>query len=141
MSLVAFEPTRLIADIAHPPATILLVEDETLTRLMLIEELEAHGFGVIEAADADAALSVLREGSPVNLLFTDIKMPGTMDGLELTRLAHAECPNLKVIIASAHVGLAGWAAEADAAFEKPYDIALLIARIKQLLGSHAPDGP
>jgi CheY-like chemotaxis protein len=59
------------------PSTILLVEDETLTRLMLVEELESHGHTVIEAADADAALSVLRENTSVGLLFTDIKMPGT----------------------------------------------------------------
>ena len=89
---------------------------------MLIEELEAHGFNVIEAADADEALSVLRESRRIDLLFTDIKVPGTLDGFELTRLAHAERPGLKVVIASAHVGLSCcWTTEADAGFEKPFE--------------------
>jgi CheY-like chemotaxis protein len=115
------------------PSTILLVEDETFIRLMLVEELESHGHTVIEAADADAALSVLRENTSVGLLFTDIKMPGTIDGLELARFARAEHPDVKIIIASAHVGLPEWSSEAHAAFAKPYDLQRVIARIDQLL--------
>jgi len=61
---------------------ILLVEDETLTRLMLAERFEALGHTVVEAAGADEALSLLRNGNAFDLLFTDIKMPGTIDGLE-----------------------------------------------------------
>ena len=118
------------------PAIILVVEDETLTRLMLVDELQSHGHDVIEAADADEALAILRANRAITLLFTDIKMPGTIDGLELARFARAEYPKLKIIIASAHVGLVDWASEAHAAFPKPYDINRLIERINELV---APD--
>ncbi len=114
-------------------ATILLVEDETLTRMMLADELQSHGHNVIEAADADEALAILRANAPITLLFTDIKMPGAVDGLGLARFARAQFPDLKIIIASAHVGLVHWAAEAHAAFPKPYDVDRLIQRINELL--------
>jgi len=102
---------------------------------MLVAELEAHGHTVVEAADADQAISVLRDNSSVRLVFTDIKIPGTMDGLDLARLVRAEYPSLKVIIASAHVGLSDWAAEADAAFEKPYELERVVLKVDQLAGA------
>jgi CheY-like chemotaxis protein len=112
--------------------TVLLVEDETFTRLMLVAELEAHGHTVVEVADADQAVSVLRDNSSVRLVFTDIKMPGTMDGLDLARLVRAEYPRLKVIIGSAHAGLSDWAAEADATFAKPYELERVVLKVDQL---------
>ena len=115
------------------PAIILLVEDETLTRLMLADELQSHGHDVVEAADADQALAILRANEAITLLFTDIKMPGTIDGLELARTARAHFPKLKIIIASAHVGLVDWASEAHAPFPKPYDIERLIELINELV--------
>jgi CheY-like chemotaxis protein len=120
--------------------TILLAEDETLTRLMLIAELDAIGHVVIEAADADEALLILRANKSIRLLFADIKMPGTIDGLELARIARVEHPTVKVIIGSAHAGLTGWAAEADGAFEKPYELKQVVAKILELIGTH-PDHP
>jgi CheY-like chemotaxis protein len=120
--------------------TILLAEDETLTRLMLIAELDAIGHVVIEAADADEALQILRANKSIRLLFADIKMPGTIDGLELARIARAEHPAVKVIIGSAHAGLAGWASEADGAFEKPYELKQVVAKILELIGTH-PNRP
>jgi CheY-like chemotaxis protein len=117
------------------PVTILLVEDETLTRLMLIEELEGRGYTVIEAADADEALTILRADKSIRLLFTDMKMPGTISGLDLVRIARAEHPAVKVIIGSAHIGLSDWASEADAAFEKPYELKQVVAKILELIGS------
>jgi two-component system, response regulator PdtaR len=126
--------------IADPyPSIILVVEDETLTRLMLVEELQKQGHEVIEAADAEEALSVLRKNSLIRLLFTDVKMPGALDGLELARIARAECPRLKVILASAHVDLPEWSADADAVFPKPYDIEALVAWINWLVASGAAD--
>jgi CheY-like chemotaxis protein len=116
--------------------TILIVEDETLTRLMLIGELETRGHTVVEAADADEALLVLRTDQSIRLLFTDMKMPGTISGLELVRIARAEYPAVKVVIGSAHVGLSDWASEADAAFEKPYELKQVVAKIVELIRPH-----
>ena len=114
-------------------STILLVEDETLTRLLLVAELQAHGHEVIEAVDADEALSILREDSSIGLLFADIKGPGTIDGLELARITRAEHPRIKIIIGSAHGNLPEWSSEAHAAFSKPYDLEKVIIRVNQLL--------
>jgi CheY-like chemotaxis protein len=122
------------------PPTILVVEDDTLTRLMLVDELQKHGHEVIEAADADEALSVLRENGLIRILFTDVKMPGTLDGLELARIARAEYPRLKIILASAHVSLSEWSAGADAVFPKPYDIEALVAWINRLVAFGAAEG-
>ena len=87
---------------------MLVVEDETLTRLMLGAELEACGYRVIEAANADEALLILRGNPSVKLLFTDVNMPGVLDGLALAQLARAEHPGVKVIIASGHMRLSEW---------------------------------
>ena len=75
---------------------------------------------MFKAADADEALLALRADKSIKLLFADIKMPGTIDGLELVRIVRIERPAVKIVIAAAHAGLAGWASEIDAAFEKPY---------------------
>src|SRR5205823_2491556 len=66
--------------------TVLVVEDETLIRMMIADALRSAGLRVIEARTADDALQHLRSGSAVQFVFTDIEMPGTMDGIELARL-------------------------------------------------------
>ena len=63
--------------------TVLVVEDEVLIRLYLSEEIRAAGFTVIEAASADEAFEVLKSRNDIDLVLTDIRMPGTMDGLQL----------------------------------------------------------
>ena len=72
--------------------TVLLVEDEVLTRLMLADELRSQGLQVLEASNADEALTVLQSSLLVHLLFTDIRMPGEMDGVALAKFAHARFP-------------------------------------------------
>lgn len=88
----------------HPAEpTILVVEDEVLIRLMVCEELRDAGLKVIEAENADEALACLRAEIGVDLLFTDIRMPGSMDGVELARRALVNFPALKVLLTSGHV--------------------------------------
>jgi two-component system, response regulator PdtaR len=84
--------------------TVLLVEDEVLTRLMLADELRSQGLQVLEASNADEALTVLQSSLPVHLLFTDIRMPGEMDGMALAKFAHAHFPRIKRIIGSSGRG-------------------------------------
>ena len=62
---------------------VLVVEDEAIIRLMLVDELEDAGFAVIEAEGADAAVAILRNGAKICAVVTDVKMPGSMDGLGL----------------------------------------------------------
>lgn len=79
---------------------ILLVEDEPMIRAIGIDTLEEAGFEVIEAKDADEAMRILETAGEVHVLFTDIRMPGTMNGLELAKLVHERWPAMKILITS-----------------------------------------
>jgi two-component system, response regulator PdtaR len=114
--------------------TILHVEDELLIRFMMADQLKPRGFEVIEAADADEALALLNAGLSFDLLLTDVKMPGALDGFELARLVRAQYPSVKVVLCSAHIPLPEWDEVADAVCAKPYDWSELVRTIFGLLG-------
>ena len=80
-------------DAAGAPVVVLVVEDEPLVRMFAVDLLEDEGFTVLEAENADAALAVLRARLDVRVLFTDVDMPGTLNGFALARQAAAECPH------------------------------------------------
>ena len=82
------------------PATVLVVEDEALIRMHAADSLEDCGYRVLEAGDADEALRILEEHGEVDVLFTDVNMPGAIDGLELAGIVHDRCPRLGLIITS-----------------------------------------
>lgn len=113
--------------------TVLVVEDEVLVRLMLGDALRDAGYAVIEAAHADEAVAVLRSATQVDLVLTDIRMPGTLDGLALARIARDEFPHLKVVLASAY-SLQPWEADAHAVIRKPYNVTEVTARVRELIG-------
>ena len=117
--------------------TILIVEDEVLIRMMVSEALRLRGFTVVEAAMAEEALIVLRSDTQVDLVLTDVRLPGTMDGVELAKWIREERPNLKIVIAASNVGLAP-PGIVDATFEKPYDLDSVAQRVVELLtaGKH-----
>jgi CheY-like chemotaxis protein len=110
--------------------TILVVEDEVLVRLWVTDELRANGFTVLEAANGDEALQVLNSPVEVDLVFTDIRMPGRLDGVALAQWLREERPGLKVIIASSNLA----APSADAFVLKPYSMLSVLQKIKELLG-------
>jgi len=85
--------------IAHN-ATVLVVEDEGLVRLDTVDTLRDAGFKVVEAADASEALDIVAVRDDIDMLFTDINMPGSMDGLELARLVHARHPSMRLLLTS-----------------------------------------
>jgi CheY-like chemotaxis protein len=72
--------------------TILVVEDELLIRLMLVDALRDAGFEVVEASNADDALATLESQPAIDLVFTDVRMPGTMDGVGLMKLLRETRP-------------------------------------------------
>jgi CheY-like chemotaxis protein len=113
--------------------TILVVEDESLIRLMVAEALRDAGFGVVEAGTADEALAILQNDAPVDLVFADVRMPGTMDGVALAGLLRITRPDLKIAVASGYSP--DWPSPnlADAFIGKPYDVARAVNRIKALL--------
>jgi len=87
------------------PACILLVEDEVLIRAMVAEEMRNHDVCVVEAGNADEAWAYLQAGGVADLVFSDIQMPGSMDGMELARRIQAQYPAIKIIITSGNAGM------------------------------------
>jgi CheY-like chemotaxis protein len=112
---------------------ILVVEDEFLIRLTISDELIAAGFRVIQAASADEALRVLQGGIAVDLVLTDVRMPGSLDGLELARRVRANWPMLKVIMVSGDLLMIPADGSIDLFFPKPYSPAYVSDAVKQLL--------
>ncbi|MCC2650053.1 MAG: response regulator receiver protein [Microvirga sp.] len=85
------------------PAVVLVVEDQPLVRMTAADELEEAGFRVLEAANADEALEVLEaQAQLVQVLFTDIDMPGSMDGMELAERVYRRWPHVLLLISSGH---------------------------------------
>jgi two-component system, response regulator PdtaR len=110
------------------------VEDEELLRLHAADLLEEHGFRVIEARNAAAALKVLETRDDVRLLFTDIQMPGTLDGMDLARQVHQRWPQVLLVITSGQKK----AAEAEIPdhgrfVAKPYRAAELLDQVDDMI--------
>jgi DNA-binding NtrC family response regulator len=121
-----------VAAAAERP-TVLLVEDEVLIRLMVADELRGQGLQVIEASNADEALTILESSLPIHLLFTDVRMPGRMDGVALAKLAQARFPRLKLIIASSREPEEPSRPPAHAFISKPYDLNKVIEQVERIL--------
>jgi CheY-like chemotaxis protein len=81
-------------------STVLLVEDEPLIRLFISELLEEADFKVVEASNAAEAQVILEAGLSVNVLLTDVNMPGACDGYELAHLVHESWPDIEILIMS-----------------------------------------
>ena len=114
---------------------ILVVEDDFLIRLVISEALAALSFRVIQAASADEALRVLQGGVLIDLILTDVRMPGTLDGLELARRVRVNWPRLKVILVSGDLPSMPSDGSADLFFAKPYNPAYVCDAVKQLLAN------
>src|SRR5438270_12084536 len=82
------------------PAVVLVVEDEMLLRVQAVGMVEDAGFTSVEAVDADEAVAILESRSDIALMFTDIQMPGTMDGLKLAHIVHKRWPPIRIILVS-----------------------------------------
>lgn len=113
--------------------TVLVVEDEVLLRLIVAEELRNRGIHVLEASNADEAWTILESPLPVHLLFTDIRMPGRMDGMALAKRARAQYPQLKLIMTSSNQPEGFVRASADGFIAKPYDLHAVVEQVQKLL--------
>lgn len=120
------------------PPKILVVEDEMLLRMRAVDIVEDAGFTPIEAANADEALAILESRSDVDLLFTDIQMPGSMDGLKLAHAVHERWPSIKIILVSGKLTPADSERPTDSRFfGKPLEVKQMIAEIKEIIGRGA----
>jgi two-component system, response regulator PdtaR len=110
------------------------VEDEVLIRLMIVDDLTAAGFAVVQASTADEALKLLRSVTDIALVVTDVRMPGTMNGLELARRVRADWPKAKIALLSGNHEPVLPEHTADAFVGKPYWPPHLIGCVNKLLG-------
>ncbi len=111
-------------------ACILVVEDDVLIRVVIADELRARGFLVIEAATADQALSYFQAGVQIDLVLSDIEMPGSMNGLGLIQHLRTHEPHLPTVLTS---GASPGAHAADAFVSKPYEASQVVALVTKLL--------
>jgi CheY-like chemotaxis protein len=114
--------------------TVLVVEDDVLIRMMIADELRQTGFRVVEASSGDEALRCLASGYAVDLIFTDVQMPGKIDGAALARLVARDYPEIRVFVTSAHGRMphAGLAAQF---IPKPYIEGDVVRRIIDALAT------
>ena len=82
---------------------VLIVEDEFLLRMDAVDMIAAAGFEVVEAANADEAIEILESRPDITVVFTDIQMPGSMDGLKLARAVRGRWPPIKIVATSGHI--------------------------------------
>lgn len=119
---------------AHTGITVLVVEDEILVRMDIAMSLEHEGFNVFEASNADEAIEILTARSDIRLMFTDIDMPGSIDGLKLAEAVRDRWPPIKIIVASGHRQLSDELLPVEGRFfSKPYDHAQVIKTIREML--------
>lgn len=115
--------------------SVLVVEDEPLVRMAAVDVLSDCGLKLYEAADADEALTVLERHPDIGLVFTDIHMPGPMDGLELVRRVHKLWPKIKLIVTSGRERLLDRQLPDDGWFlAKPYQARHLVDLVRRKMG-------
>ena len=119
------------------PLRVLMVEDETLLLEVITADLEDAGFEVTPAATAQSAIDLLKDGLNVDLLFTDIRLPGTMDGWQLAESVRVLRPGLPVIYATGFTTTPPRIIEGSLFFTKPYRASAIINAIRTLAGGES----
>ena len=118
--------------------SVLVVEDETLIRFNVVDALEDAGYDVFEAANADDAIAILAVTPSIRLVFTDIDMPGSMDGLKLAAAVRNRWPPVKIIVTSGHriVQITDMP-DGSVFFSKPYAHLAVLQSMRELLSDEA----
>lgn len=114
------------------PAMALVVDDEPILRMMAIDLVEDAGFEALEAHDADSAMAILEAREDVAVLFTDIRMPGSIDGLELAHRVAIRWPSIEIILTSGHCRRADLGQIPGMFFAKPYDSQKITAKLAEI---------
>jgi len=114
---------------------VLVVEDEPLLRMMAMDMVEDGGFEPVEARDADEAIALLEARTDITIVFTDVDMPGSMDGLKLAAAIRDRWPPIEIVITSGHFRLDDSAIPARTVFfPKPYDHQEVVATLRWMAG-------
>lgn len=116
--------------------TILVVEDELLIQMCVADYLRDCGYRVLEASTVDEAIAVVNAETSIDIVFTDVHMPGTRNGFDLTRWLNANRPHIKVLVTSGGISATEVAVDlchAGPLIDKPYHLHDLTARIHAAL--------
>jgi CheY-like chemotaxis protein len=116
-------------------AVILIVEDELLIRMHAVEMIE-EAFEVVEAASAEEAIAILEARLDIRVVFTDIQMPGSMDGLKLAAAVRDRWPPIKIVATSGHVKIgADDLPQVGRFLRKPYSPAEIMQTLRELIAA------
>ena len=122
--------------IAVKRPVVLVVEDDFLIRIGAVEMIEAAEFDVVEAANADEALEILEVRLDITVVFTDIQMPGSMDGLKLASAIRGRWPPIKIVATSGIVDVRKVDLPEGGRFlPKPYSSAEIVGTLRELTGA------
>ncbi|MDR6819962.1 CheY-like chemotaxis protein [Neorhizobium sp. 2083] len=115
---------------------VLVVEDEPLVRMFAVAFVEDAGFDVVEAADANQAVAILEARTDIRIVFTDIDMPGSIDGMKLARAVRDRWPPIEIIIVSGQRRPVDSELPARAVFfAKPYDVDAVTTELDRMAAS------
>jgi CheY-like chemotaxis protein len=115
---------------------VLVVEDDFLIRIGAVEMIEAAGFDIVEAANADKAMEILEVRLDITVVFTDIQMPGSMDGLKLAAAIRGRWPPIKIVATSGIVDVRKVDLPEGGRFlPKPYSSAEIVGTLRELTGA------
>jgi CheY-like chemotaxis protein len=119
---------------ARKPPVVLIVEEEFLVRMGTRAAVETAGFEVLEAGDADEAIAILAARNDIRLIFTDIHMPGSMDGLKLADFVRERWPPVKIVATSGRVRITDSDLPEGGRFlPKPYSAGDITATLHELI--------
>jgi CheY-like chemotaxis protein len=114
---------------------VLIVEDESLLRISGAEMVAEAGFDVVEAGNADEAVAILEARPDIQIVFTDIQMPGSMDGLKLAWFVSGRWPPIKLVVTSGRVSLGERDLPMGGSFiGKPYSAARIAEVLRSMAG-------
>ncbi|WJH40493.1 response regulator [Aliirhizobium terrae] len=120
--------------IAKP--VVLVVEDEPLQRMMAVDLVLDAGFDVVEAWSADEAVTILESRSDIRVVFTDVDMPGSMDGLKLAAAIRDRWPPIEIIVTSGHMRMTeNVLPDRSVFFSKPYDTERVTAEMTRMVSA------
>jgi two-component system, response regulator PdtaR len=120
--------------VAHRPI-VLVVEDDFLLRMDAVDAVRSAGFEAVEAGDADEAIAILEARPGIHVVFTDVQMPGSMDGLKLAKFVKERWPPIKIVATSGYVSVGEVDLPKDGRFlPKPYTPAQIAGTLRELMG-------
>lgn len=126
----------MMTETSNPNIAVLIVEDDPLLRLNALEIVADGGFEAYEAANADEGFGLLERYRDIRVLFTDVDMPGSMDGLALARVVRERWPPVGIVIASGHVRLPAEELPRGGMFiPKPYAPSTVVEVLKRAAGA------